>query len=48
MDLQMGLPVSKRGENIFPDFLEIRASKFTVPFKIKEEKVYLQVSFQKP
>jgi CheY-like chemotaxis protein len=48
MDLQMGLPISKRGENIFPDVLEIGASKFTVPFKIKEEKIYLQVSFQRP
>ena len=48
MDLQMGLPISKRGENIFPDVLEPQASKFTVPIKIKEKKVYLQVSFQQP
>ncbi|MGV7220405.1 MAG: response regulator [Nitrospinales bacterium] len=46
MDLQMGLPVSKRGENIFPNVFEIGASKFTLPFSIKKEKIYLQVSFQ--
>jgi two-component system chemotaxis response regulator CheY len=48
MDLQMGLPISKKGENIFPNVLEADASKFTVPLKIKEKIVYLQVSFQQP
>jgi two-component system chemotaxis response regulator CheY len=48
VDLQMGLPISKKGDNIFSDVLEPGASNFTVPFNIKEEKVYLQVSFQEP